>query len=131
MDHRKLALIHIIKKELGLPDEEYRRILQTVAGVSSSKDLSEAGFRKLLRYFVRSHFYIVNRRGLTLRQKLFIDHLQRNLGWDGDHLRNFLRKYYHRDAVLNLSRAEASHAILSLKRVLQHRRMHPAPQERQ
>ena len=33
MDRNKLALIHIVKKELALSDEEYRAILRREAGV--------------------------------------------------------------------------------------------------
>ena len=42
IDHKKLAVIHIVKRELGLSDEEYRNILHTAAGVQSAKDLDEA-----------------------------------------------------------------------------------------
>ena len=36
MDKKKLAIIHIVKK-LNLPDDEYRKILQDIAGVASVK----------------------------------------------------------------------------------------------
>ena len=96
MDKKKLALIHIIKKELNLSDSEYRSILQAAAGVQSAKELNEESFKKLMNYFVRSKYYQVNRFGLTMRQKMYIKYLIQELGWDDPHLKNFLHKYYRK-----------------------------------
>lgn len=115
MDRKKLALIHIVKREMGLSDEEYRAILRREAGVESSKDLTDASFRQLMRFMVRSRYYLLNRKGLTLRQKLYIDHLQQALGWDSGHLANYLHKYFKCDGVTALTRADASKAILALE----------------
>ncbi|MFA5008281.1 MAG: phage protein GemA/Gp16 family protein [Candidatus Omnitrophota bacterium] len=122
MDKKKLAIIHIVKKELSLPDSEYRKILQEVCGVSSSKVLDEAGFRKLMNYFVRSKYYQVNPHGLTIKQKLFIKYLAAELGWEESHLNNFLHKYYHKTTIDELTKAEAVKAIESLKAVKQHQK---------
>jgi hypothetical protein len=120
LDRKKLALVHIVKKELGLGDADYRRILRGIAGVSSAKDLDEAGFRRLMRFFVRSDYFRANAHGMTLKQKLFIKALARDLGWDPEHLRNFIRKYYQRDGLEALDRKEASKLIESLKAVRAH-----------
>lgn len=120
MDHKKLALIHIVKKELGLSDEEYRTILRREAGVESAKYLTDDSFRRLMQFLVRSRYYLVNNQGLTLRQKLYIDHLQQALGWTDEHLSNFLNKYFKQDGVASLTRVQASKAILALKHILQH-----------
>lgn len=120
LDRKKLALIHIVKKELGLSDQDYRCILGRIAGVESSKDLDEAGFRKLMRYFVRSDYFRANSFGLTLKQKLFIKALARDLGWDPAHLRSFVRKYYQRDGLEALDRKAASKLIESLKAIREH-----------
>jgi len=117
MDNKKLALIHIIKKELNLSEEKYRGILKQVAGVESAKDLDEEKFRKLMNFFVRSPYYQVNRLGLTMRQKLYIKHLVVQLSWEAGHLDNFLRKYYHRSNVDELSKADAIKVIESLKNI--------------
>lgn len=117
LDRKKLALFHIVKKELGLRDADYRRILRQVAGVSSAKDLEEAGFRRLMRFFVRSDYFRANAHGMTLKQKLFIKALARDLGWDPAHLRNFIRKYYQKDGLEALDRKEASKLIESLKAI--------------
>lgn len=117
MDRRRLAVIHIIKKELGLSDGAYRDTLQTVAGVSSARDLDDAGFRRLMRHLVRSGRYIVQPGGLTLRQKLYLEQLAASSGWTPEHLRHFILKYYHVPDLTHLSKQQASHAIESLKHV--------------
>lgn len=117
MDHKKLALIHIIKKELGLSDPEYRAILKEAAGVTTAKDLDEAKFRRLMKYFVRSRLYRDHPDAVTLRQKMFIKALFQDLGWEETHARNFLRKFYHQDDLSRLTKAEASHVIESLKHI--------------
>jgi len=120
MDRKKLVLIHIIKKELNLSDEEYRAALQKIAGVNTSKDLTEEKFRKLMNYFVRSKHYRINRYGMTIRQKLFIQSLVKKSGWSEDHFENFLHKYYHVQYLQNLTKEQASHLIESLKHIIQH-----------
>jgi phage gp16-like protein len=122
MDRKKLALIHIIKKELKLDDTEYRGILQQVAGVTSAKDLDDEKFRKLMNYFVRSKYYQVNPFGLTMKQKLYIKYLMQQVGWQEGHLNNFLQKYYHKDGIDKLTKEEAIKAIESLKNVKEHGR---------
>jgi len=121
LDRKKLAVIHIVKRELGLSDEEYRGILEREAGVRSARDLDEAGFRRLMRYFTRSRHYRDRRDGITFRQKLYIRHLAGDLGWDDPHFTNFLRKYYHRDSIDSMSKKEAGKVIESLKSILARR----------
>lgn len=120
MDRKKLAVIHIVKKELGLSDREYRDILKKAAGVSSSKDLDEKGFRKLMNHFVRGRHYRRGNNGITLRQKMFIRGLAGELGWEDNHLKNFIAKYYHTKGIDSLGRSEASKLIESLKGIKIH-----------
>jgi len=122
LDRKKLAIIHIVKKELGLTEAEYRQILLNVAGVPSAKELTEPLFKKLMNYLVRSKRYRVNLFGLTLKQKMYIQHLIRDLGWDEDHLNNFVRKYYHKPDFESLTRKDAIRMIESLKNVRMHQR---------
>ncbi len=117
MDKKKLALIHIIKKELKLSDALYRKILRDAAGVESARDLDEAKFRKLMNYFVRSDYYRLNRSGLTIRQKLYIRHLAEALGWQNEHLDNFIHKYSHEQGLDALTKKEAMKVIESLKNI--------------
>ncbi|MCB9747453.1 MAG: DUF1018 domain-containing protein [Candidatus Omnitrophica bacterium] len=120
IDHKKLALIHIIKKELKLTDQEYRDILFKSAGVRSSKDLDEQSFKKLMNYFIRSQHYKINAHGLTLKQRMYIQSLARALHWDHSHLNNFIHKYYHCFELSQLTKSQASHLIESLKHTLNH-----------
>lgn len=50
--HRQAAIskIHIAKTQLGLADADYRRLLQDVGGVKSSKDLTVQGFDAVLKH---------------------------------------------------------------------------------
>jgi predicted exporter len=124
VDRKKLALIHIIKKELNLSDAQYRNILQQAAGVASAKELDEVKFRKLMRYFVRSRYYLINALGLTIRQKLYIKYLSQELSWETDHLNNFIHKYYHKPDIDRLTRREAIKVIESLKAIKEHQKYH-------
>jgi len=120
IDNKKLAVIHIVKKELGLSDQEYRDTLEKVTGVRSAKELDDKSFRKLMNYFARSGYYRARRDGITLRQKLFIKNLQQQLGWHEVHFANFLKKYYKKSVIDDFSKKEASKVIESLKNILQH-----------
>lgn len=120
MDRKKLALVHIIKKELDLSEEEYRDVLFKSCGVNSAKDLDEPKFKKLMRYFVRSKYYRLNAHGFTLRQKLYIQSLAKKLEWLPEHLRNFTHKYYHKSDIGQLTKEEASRLIESLKNIRMH-----------
>ena len=104
--------------ELG--DEDYHCLLKRIAGVESAKDLDEAGFRKMMRFFVRSDYYRANSFGMTLKQKLFIKSLAGQLGWEETRLTNFIRKYYRRPGLDHLNRKEASKRIESLKAIRGH-----------
>jgi hypothetical protein len=120
LDKKKLAVIHIVKKELNLSDMEYRKILKEISGVETAKDLDEEGFKKLMHYFVRSKYYQLNPQGLTLKQKLYIQYLAEDLGWDKIHLSNFMRKYYGKSNILDFSKKEAIKLIEALKNIKKH-----------
>jgi len=45
-----LAKIHLAKKQLDMADDSYRAMLQAVAGVASSKDLTEQGINRVLAH---------------------------------------------------------------------------------
>lgn len=121
IDKKKLAVIHIVKKELNLSEEEYRNTLMRVAGVNSAKELDAEKFRKLMNYFVRSDYYRINPWGLTIKQKLYIKYLAQNLGWTDEHMSNFIRKYYHKAGIDKLTRKDAVRLIESLKAVTGHK----------
>lgn len=122
MDNKKLAVIHIVKRELGLTDQEYRDILEKTTGVRSAKDLDNNSFRKLMHYFVRSRHYRDSRDSITLRQKMYIRHLREETGWSGEHFMNFLKKYYKKTDLDRLSKKEAGKVIESLKNIIKHQK---------
>lgn len=53
----KIAVIHVAKHQLGMDDGAYRDLLQSAAGVRSSVDLDEEGFRQVMRRFERLGFH--------------------------------------------------------------------------
>lgn len=122
MDRKKLALIHILKKELNLTDAEYRDILHKSAGVHTAKDLTDEKFRSLMNYFVRSKHYTVNRHGMSIKQKMYIESLCKQIDWTTAHFNNFIHKYYQVDHITDLSRRQASGVIESLKNIKKQRR---------
>ena len=118
ISNKKLAVIHILKKELELSDREYRDTLGKITGVRSAKDLTDETFQVLMRYFVRSKYYKLNAQGLTIKQRLYIENEFKHLSWDETHIKNFLRKYYKKDQILDLNKKEASKVIIALKKIL-------------
>ena len=118
MDKKKLAVIHIVKKELSLSDEEYRNILEQVTGFRSSKDLTDSQFHKLMRYFVRTRHYRTTSKGITIRQKYFLRQLKNQLKWDDDHFGNYMHKYFHHQELESFTKHDASNLIVALKAIL-------------
>lgn len=116
LDRKKIALIHIVVKQLGLSDKMYRDTLDSVAQVRSSKDLDEIGFKKLMKALVQSPHYRANPHGMTLKQKMFIEYLAKELGFDQGHLDNYLKKYF-KHSLETLDRKGASNVIAALKHV--------------
>ena len=118
MDKKKLAVIHIVKRELSLSDDEYRNTLERVSGVRSAKDLTDDQFHKLMRYFVRTRHYRTANKGITLRQKYYIRQLKERLQWDDSHFQNYIHKYFHNRDLSTYTRHDASNLIVALKSVL-------------
>lgn len=52
----QLGLLHVGKTQLGLDDDEYRDLLERVAGVRSAKNLTSAGFEQVLAHMQRLGF---------------------------------------------------------------------------
>ncbi|MBS3961470.1 MAG: DUF1018 domain-containing protein, partial [Sandarakinorhabdus sp.] len=48
-----LAKLHLAKKELGLPEEEYRAVLQRVTGIASAAAMRGAQLEDCLKEFAR------------------------------------------------------------------------------
>ncbi len=124
MDKKKLAVIHIVKRELSLSDDEYRNTLERITGVRSAKDLTDDQFHKLMRYFVRTHHYRVTGKGITLRQIYYIRQLKERLQWDDSHFQNYIHKYFHNRNLNTYIRHDASNLIVALKAVLKSHEFH-------
>ncbi|MBT3879260.1 MAG: DUF1018 domain-containing protein [Candidatus Scalindua sp.] len=122
MDNKKLAVIHIVKRELSLRDDEYRNILERVVGVRSSRDLTDSQFHKLMRYFVRTRHYRATDKGMTLRQKYYINRLKKDLDWDDSHFQNYIKKYFHNRDLDTYSKHDASNLIVALNTILSRHR---------
>lgn len=45
------TILHVAKSKLALDDETYRQVLVRVAGVTSSKELDNAGFQAVMGFF--------------------------------------------------------------------------------
>ena len=118
MDKKKLAAMHIVKRELSLSDDEYRNTLERVAGVRSAKDLTDDQFHKLMRYFVRTRHYRVASKGITLRQKYYLRQLKERLQWDDSHFQNYIHKYFHNRDLNTYTKHDASNLIVALKSIL-------------
>lgn len=118
MDKKKLAVIHIVKKELSMSDDEYRNILERITGVRSAKDLTDNQFHKLMRYFVRTRHFRVTNKGITLRQEYYLRQLKERLQWDDAHFQNFMHKYFHNRELKTYTRHDASNLIVALKAIL-------------
>ena len=118
MDKKKLAVIHIVKRELSLSDDEYRNTLERIAGVRSAKDLTDDQFHKLMRYFVRTRHYRVANKGITLRQKYYLRQLKESLQWDDSHFQNYIHKYFHNRELNTYTKHDASNLIVALKKIL-------------
>ena len=118
MDKKKLAVIHIVKRELSLSDDEYRNTLERIAGVRSAKDLTDDQFHKLMRYFVRTRHYRVANKGITLRQKYYLRQLKERLQWDDSHFQNYIHKYFHNRELNTYTKHDASNLIVALKKIL-------------
>lgn len=56
IDRSRTALIHLARKRLGLDEAAYRDLLLNAAGVSSSADLDERGFTRVMEAFERLGF---------------------------------------------------------------------------
>ena len=119
MDKKKLAVIHIVKRELSLSDDDYRDILERVAGVRSAKDLTDDQFHKLMRYFVRTRHYRVTGKGITLRQKYYLQQLKEKLQWDDSHFQNYIHKYFHNRDLNSYTKHDASNLIVALNAILE------------
>jgi phage gp16-like protein len=63
------AVIHVAKSQLHMADEDYRAMLQRAAGASSSNELDDAGFDKVMGEFERLGFRRTRQREQDVRRE--------------------------------------------------------------
>lgn len=119
---KKIALLHVAKKQLALVDDDYRAILIRIAGVDSAADLSELDFERVLAEFNRLGFrstgaarHFGHRPGFaTPAQVRLIRELWREYHGDdpAESALNSWLAHYHRVSALRFVSADAARAIL-------------------
>lgn len=62
---KRITLVHLAKSRLGLSDDEYRGALEAHGGVSTARDLTPAGFDRLMAHFRTCGFVSDARRALV------------------------------------------------------------------
>lgn len=136
---KKKALIHIAKEDLQLSEETYREILQGVAGVESSTQLTREGFIKVMKRFEEMGFRGLlptpyqpvpkgrliplespeGKESITESQKGFISFLLEELGWDEGHYQAFCLRIIKRPNPL--TKREGQKIIIGLLAILRRR----------
>lgn len=124
IDNKKIALIHTIKKKSLMSDEEYRKILKESAGVNSSKELTDESFKKVMKYFIKTSHFKTDKNGITLKQKMYIEVLIKNMKWDNEHFINYIKKYYHMDNLEQFDKKAGSNLINSLIKITESKKQH-------
>ncbi len=122
------AILHVAKGKLGWDDDTYRQVLVRIAGVTTSKDLDQAGFEAMMGFAEYCGFRPLakgaprygNRPGMaTFAQLELIRELWRELHdqaeCDDDHLTGWLSKYAHVSSMRFLTLDGARKVIVALK----------------
>lgn len=69
ISRQKIALVHVGKTQLSMTDEDYRVLLQRVAGVSSSVELDDASFDAVMVELERLGFRSAKHRTPAARRE--------------------------------------------------------------
>lgn len=123
---KKIGVVHVARKQLGLADADYRAILAGRAGVDSAADLDQAGFDSVMAYFTALGFRsdwtkrtFGERRGMATPAQV---DLVRSL-WAAYHgpdereaaLNGWLARYHKVSALRFVTRAKAQAVVTALK----------------
>lgn len=123
---KKIAVLHVAKRDLGLDDDNYRDILRRHGGVESATDLDEIGFFHVMRYMTALGFRSTwtkrtfgNRPGMAspaqveLMRKLWLSYHGPD---DGEAALNaWLSKYHKVSALRFVSVEKAAKIVPALK----------------
>lgn len=69
IDRKRIAVLHVAKKNLGLTEEEYRSALESV-GAKSSKDLYPSQFFRIMDHFTTMGFVSTNKKAAAKSKDL-------------------------------------------------------------
>lgn len=129
---KKIALLKVGQKQLGLDNESYRAILRQFGGVESTSDLSEAGFLRVVLRMTELGFRSTwtkrtygERVGMAspaqveLIRKLWTEY---HGGDDEAALAHWLRHFHHVDALRFVTAETAARIIPGLKAMARRRR---------
>ena len=125
LNRNQISLIHVAKAKLALDDESYRSILQQYAGVTSSRDMDDSGFKAVMTRFELlgfTHGTVKNfgvRPGMASPSQVqMIRNLWREYkGHEADDLSlgRWLERNWHVSSIRFLGYGEAQKAIGALK----------------
>ena len=135
---RQLALIHVAKARLGLEEEEYRDLLESVTGRRSAADLEPGAAAALLHRFAELGFRpragpAPSRPGMASPSQIgYIQALWRDYtdGVNPGGLHTWLRRRFGISTTRRLTREMAQQTLVALKAMLgrkRGRRRAPAP----
>ena len=126
---KRIALLHVAKKQLGLDDDSYRDILRRFGGAETSTRLDEIGFQRVMARMSQLGFRS------TWRARTFGDRIgmatpaqiskARKLWeqYDPDdreekHLNAWLHKYHHVSALRFVDAEKIKAVLLALKKMV-------------
>lgn len=132
---KKIAVLHVAKKQLGLDDDNYRDILRRYGGVESATDLDEIGFSYVMRYMTALGFRSTwtkrtfgNRPGMAspaqieLMRKLWLSYHGAD---DGETALNAWLSKYHKISTLRFVSAEKAAKIVAALKAMVVRQKSP------
>lgn len=123
---KKIAVLHVARRQLALDDDSYRDILRRCARVASAADLDEVGFGRVMKHMARLGFRSTwtkrtfgNRPGMAspsqveLMRRLWREYAPDDREERG--LNAWLAKYHGVSALRFVSAAKAAKILPALK----------------
>jgi len=96
LDRKKVAVIHIAKDAVGMPENEYRVILELTFDVKSSKDLTDKQFFKFMELFEKLGYkgQKIKKVKISTEQIKKIRYYEFKLGWKDspERLNGFIKR---------------------------------------
>lgn len=125
---KKIALLHVAKKQLRLDDDSYRDILRRCAGVDSAPDLDEIGFLRVMKYMTALGFRstwtkrtfgyrpgMASPAQVELMRKLWAEYHGPH---DSESALNAWLSKYHKVSALRFVSAEKARAVIAALRAM-------------